>query len=94
MPAALAQRVAQSKPIYPSPDVLAISQNRINEKQLFDKLGILNPKYHVVKELKDLKAAASNFGFPLVIKTATMRYVGKGLIVVEPGEFLVREDGE
>jgi 5-(carboxyamino)imidazole ribonucleotide synthase len=40
--------------VYPPPAALAIAQDRLLEKQLFDELGISLPTYRAVDSLEDL----------------------------------------
>ncbi|XID74933.1 5-(carboxyamino)imidazole ribonucleotide synthase [Alkanindiges sp. WGS2144] len=74
--------LTQSKTLYPSRQALAIAQNRLSEKALFDELNIPVAPYSAIHSLQDLQKAAAKQGLPLVVKTATGGYDGKGQFVV------------
>jgi 5-(carboxyamino)imidazole ribonucleotide synthase len=76
--AALARRV----PIYPPLPALAMSQDRLAEKRLFDRLGIPTTRYAAVDSAASLKRALRRIGLPAVLKTRRMGYDGKGQAVV------------
>jgi 5-(carboxyamino)imidazole ribonucleotide synthase len=69
-------------PVYPSPQALAVSRDRLNEKTLFRELGIPTPNFAAVSSLDALKEAAREIGLPAVLKTRTMGYDGKGQAVI------------
>jgi len=66
--------------IHPSPYILSISQNRLNEKNNFKKYGIKTPNFASFNKDKDLYRIIekSKIKFPLIIKTNTLGYDGKG----------------
>ncbi|MBI2382045.1 MAG: 5-(carboxyamino)imidazole ribonucleotide synthase [Gammaproteobacteria bacterium] len=78
----LADYVAERKPIFPGPDSLRISQNRLREKSLCNELGIPTPEFRAINSLDDLENAALELGLPAVLKTTTMGYDGKGQAVL------------
>ncbi|MDP2227850.1 MAG: 5-(carboxyamino)imidazole ribonucleotide synthase [Moraxellaceae bacterium] len=82
IPAAWVERIAARKPVFPGVKSLATSQNRLNEKALFDRLGIPTARHAAIHSEADLRAAADAIGLPLVIKTVTMGYDGKGQFVL------------
>ncbi|HQV21688.1 MAG: 5-(carboxyamino)imidazole ribonucleotide synthase [Moraxellaceae bacterium] len=86
IPALLVEYIAQHKPVYPSVKSLAVSQNRLNEKQLFAKLGIPAAAYHQVHSQADLQQAVDTLGLPLVVKTTMGGYDGKGQFVIRQTE--------
>jgi 5-(carboxyamino)imidazole ribonucleotide synthase len=69
-------------PVYPDPQALAVSRDRLNEKTLFRELGIPTPDFAAVGSLDDLKKAAREIGLPAVLKSRTMGYDGKGQAVI------------
>lgn len=75
--AALAERV----PVHPSSDILRTSQHRIREKTAIERLGGQVPPFAAVGSPADLEAALSSLRLPVVIKTATGGYDGKGQAV-------------
>jgi len=70
-------------PVYPSPQALAVSRDRLNEKTLFRELGIPTPNFAAISNLDDLKKAARDIGLPAVLKSRTMGYDGKGQAVIK-----------
>lgn len=72
--------------IYPSPRVLAIVQDKLAQKKLFESHGIPVPRYaHIGQPDRDAFAA---FGYPLVQKARFGGYDGKGVkILKDAGSF-------
>jgi 5-(carboxyamino)imidazole ribonucleotide synthase len=85
IPVAWVERVAARKPLFPGVKSLAVSQNRLNEKQLFARLNIPSARFAEIRSEADLHAAVATLGLPLVVKTVTMGYDGKG-------QFLLKEE--
>ncbi|RYZ91392.1 MAG: 5-(carboxyamino)imidazole ribonucleotide synthase [Moraxellaceae bacterium] len=77
-----ADTLSAHKALYPPRQALAIAQNRLSEKALFDELAIPVAPYRAIYALADLQQAAEHQGLPLVVKTATGGYDGKGQFVV------------
>ena len=71
--------------IFPSSYILSISQNRLNEKTNFIKYNINTPKFISFSKKKTLQDSIykSKMNFPLIIKTNTMGYDGKGQFKLE-----------
>lgn len=65
-------------PIYPSPDVLEVTQHRIREKTLARDLGIGTAPFAEVRNEQDFNAALQQIGTPGILKTCTLGYDGKG----------------
>ena len=65
---------------------LATAQNRIAEKTLFNELAIPTPAWKAIDQKADLAEAIEALGFPLVLKTATGGYDGKGQFVLKSVE--------
>ncbi|MCH2175172.1 MAG: 5-(carboxyamino)imidazole ribonucleotide synthase [Lentisphaeria bacterium] len=82
VPLACAEYVQKTTPVYPKPAALQATQDRLNEKNLFRKLGIETPGFLAVSSHEDLKTAANELGLPLVLKTRSGGYDGKGQYVV------------
>lgn len=74
--------LTQSKAIHPPRQALATAQNRLMEKALFDQLQIPVAPYQAVDSLASLQQAVKTLGLPLVLKTATGGYDGKGQFVL------------
>jgi 5-(carboxyamino)imidazole ribonucleotide synthase len=76
------QQVEDKVAVYPPVDALRNAQDRLDEKRLFEQLGIPLPAYHAVATREDMIAAADVLGLPMVIKTRRLGYDGKGQYVV------------
>jgi 5-(carboxyamino)imidazole ribonucleotide synthase len=57
---------------------LAISQERIAEKDFLTGLGLTCAPYRAVTSLADLEAAIAQIGAPAILKTTRLGYDGKG----------------
>ena len=82
VPAAAARRLAARVPVHPNPAVLDVAQDRLTEKQLFDRIGLRTPRYAPASSRSELEAALDVTGLPAVIKTRRAGYDGKGQVVV------------
>jgi 5-(carboxyamino)imidazole ribonucleotide synthase len=71
-----------SVPVYPPACALRNAQDRLDEKQQFEALGIPVAPYAPVDSQQDLHEAAAAIGLPLVLKTRRFGYDGKGQTVV------------
>ncbi len=78
VPAWAAQAVAARVPVYPNPGALAVAQDRLAEKTLFETLGLATPDFAAVDTRADLAAAVARIGTPSVLKTRRLGYDGKG----------------
>ncbi|MGK3628002.1 ATP-grasp domain-containing protein, partial [Acinetobacter sp. A11] len=74
--------LTQTKTLHPPRVALATAQNRLSEKALFDELTIPVAPYRAVDSLESLKKAVVELGLPIVLKTATGGYDGKGQFVL------------
>jgi 5-(carboxyamino)imidazole ribonucleotide synthase len=74
--------VAQRTTVYPVAESLEIAQNRDLEKQFAQKAGLQPAPYFALMKEGDLQQAASEVGFPAILKSNTMGYDGKGQFVV------------
>ena len=81
-PLAEVDTLIQQKSLFPPRQALAIAQNRLLEKALFDQLDIPVAPYRAVDSLESLEQAAQTLGLPLVLKTTTGGYDGKGQFVL------------
>ncbi|WP_163559371.1 5-(carboxyamino)imidazole ribonucleotide synthase [Halomonas sp. NO4] len=87
LPVSLVQAIEEHKPVYPSSEAIRVCQNRAEEKALFDRLGIPTPAYRLVEHADELEAAARELGCPVVAKSVTEGYDGKGQAVIrDPAE--------
>ncbi|WP_028308885.1 5-(carboxyamino)imidazole ribonucleotide synthase [Desulfitibacter alkalitolerans] len=68
--------------------ILAVAQNRIQEKQQLEKAGFPVAPFVIVKNTEDLKKGTAQIGYPSVLKIATGGYDGKGqLVLYNPQDF-------
>ncbi len=65
-------------PVFPSTQALLVTQNRILEKQTCEKLGIATTPFAPVHSEEEAISAAKRLGYPLILKTVTQGYDGKG----------------
>lgn len=82
LPVAIAEAMAQSKPVHPAPRALQVCQNREAEKTLFGRLGIPTPQWQMADSAEALRKAAEELGCPVVAKSNTEGYDGKGQAVL------------
>jgi 5-(carboxyamino)imidazole ribonucleotide synthase len=78
VPVEAANFLAERVPVYPPPAALEAAQDRLKEKQLFQKLGIATTEFAPVLKQNDLDAAVKQIGLPAVLKTCRLGYDGKG----------------
>ena len=83
LPVDVAEKLAQHKPVHPCPRALEVCQNREAEKTLFGRLGIPTPQWQIADSAESLKAAAEQLGCPVVAKSVTEGYDGKGQAVLK-----------
>ncbi len=80
VPADTAMFLAARVPVFPNPQALAVAQDRLEEKQLFRRLGMATPEFKTVDSREDLEAGVGKVGFPAILKTRRLGYDGKGQI--------------
>ena len=74
-------------PVRPGRRALAVSQDRLDEKDFLSGLGLRTAPYAPVDTLDDLRAALPVIGTPAILKTRRMGYDGKGQVRVDiPGQ--------
>lgn len=78
VPVTALQKVAETHAVHPPAEALRVSQDRLLEKQLFEKLRIPTPPFRAVDSLDDLRKAVRELGYPCVLKTRRLGYDGKG----------------
>ncbi|MCD9029772.1 5-(carboxyamino)imidazole ribonucleotide synthase [Luteimonas sp. BDR2-5] len=78
VPADSARQLATRIPVFPNPDALALSQDRLAEKTLFRELGIPVPPFADIASRAQLDAAVADIGTPCILKTRRLGYDGKG----------------
>ena len=91
-PVTALEHLAQQVTVRPSPSAVAIAQNRREEKQFCQSIGLSVAPYEVLETREDLARITSNgvaethldpFGVPLIMKTCRNGYDGKGQQIVK-----------
>ncbi len=85
VPAASAERLRALGPVYPPPPALAVAQDRLQEKRLFERLHIPCAAYRAVDAPEAVGPAARAVGLPARLKTRRLGYDGRGQVVLERG---------
>ena len=78
VPAETARWLAERVPVFPSPQALAIAQDRVAEKNLFRECGLGTPEFMAVDSRESLAQALAVIGTPAILKTRRLGYDGKG----------------
>ncbi|MDJ0992045.1 MAG: 5-(carboxyamino)imidazole ribonucleotide synthase [Dinoroseobacter sp.] len=66
------------RPIRPGRRALAVSQDRLTEKDFLRELGLQTAPYAPVGDSQSFEAALEQFGTPSILKTRRLGYDGKG----------------
>ena len=88
VPADVAEFLASHTQVHPSPEALAIAQDRLIEKSFFHDLDIPTPAYAAVNSFEDLEQAMSMIGWPAILKSRTLGYDGKGQSLLKSADDL------
>ena len=86
VPAETAEWLTTHTQVYPNPAALAVSQDRLLEKNLFGEIGLDVPTFATVDSRDDLLRAIERTGLPAVLKTRRLGYDGKGQFVLRRAE--------
>lgn len=78
VPAASLDLIESIVPIRPNRRALAVSQDRIDEKDFLRDLGLSTAPYAMVDDAASLDAALERIGAPAILKTRRFGYDGKG----------------
>ena len=91
VPAAALRTLALSRPVAPQADAVAIAQDRVREKQHFERCaasnGVTVAPWFSVGSATDAISAPGKL-FPGILKTAVMGYDGKGQVRVDKAQAL------
>ena len=88
VPLETAEFLAARVPLRPGARALAVTQDRLAEKNFVRDLGIETAPFAPVDSLADLEAAVAAIGLPAVLKTRRFGYDGKGQVTIRPGDDL------
>jgi 5-(carboxyamino)imidazole ribonucleotide synthase len=94
VPVDAARFLAERVPVLPPPAALEAAQDRLNEKHLFQKLGITTTEFAAVADQDSLAGAVQKIGLPAILKTCRMGYDGKGQWILRSAEDVARAKGE
>lgn len=83
VPGETARVLSEHAPVRPDPKALAISQDRLDEKNFLNGLGIATAPFAQVDTLDDLISALAKLGTPAVLKTRRFGYDGKGQVKID-----------
>ena len=90
VPETTARALQEIRPLYPAPNALGASQDRLSENKLLSGLGIQVPSWFKVSSRTDLLEGLDALGYPAVLKTRRLGYDGKGQAVLRDPEDLER----
>jgi len=83
VPADGARAAAQHAPVRPDPRALDVAQDRLVEKETFERLGIQVAPFAAVDDRAGLERAVEVIGLPAILKTRRGGYDGKGQHVLD-----------
>lgn len=87
---ALRRLEAAGHKVYPNSETLAHIQNKLVQKRWLQKHGIPVPEFHEINCLEDIYHAELYFPYPMILKTCTGGYDGKGNAVIADREDVPR----
>lgn len=82
VPVTTTRWLADRIPVYPPPACLEVAQDRLHEKNFFQRIGIPVPEYRSVETRSEFDRAMAEIGLPCVMKTRRFGYDGKGQCVM------------
>lgn len=86
VPAESARWLADHVNVFPNPGALAVAQDRLAEKNLFERLGIPLAPFADVDSRQGLDQALARIGLPAILKTRRLGYDGKGQFRLKAGQ--------
>jgi 5-(carboxyamino)imidazole ribonucleotide synthase len=78
VPVTTAHILEKLKPLAPNARALAISQDRLAEKEFLTRMDVAVSPFRSVGNLEDLHLGLTEVGMPAVLKTTRLGYDGKG----------------
>ncbi|TCT14708.1 5-(carboxyamino)imidazole ribonucleotide synthase [Natranaerovirga pectinivora] len=72
--------------VYPTSNTLSLIQNKYIQKKWLKEAGIPVPNFIAINSINDLEPEKLPFSFPVVLKTCTGGYDGKGNYVIKSPE--------
>lgn len=83
IPVATVKTIEKYVPVYPSSTVLAVCQDRVQEKEFCRSLNIPTAPFAAINTEDDVLKAIDAIGLPAVLKTRRMGYDGKGQAMIK-----------
>ncbi|HWA17298.1 MAG TPA: 5-(carboxyamino)imidazole ribonucleotide synthase [Gemmatimonadales bacterium] len=83
VPATSLAYLRQYCPVRPGPEAVAVTQDRIAEKNFARSNGLMTAPFLPILGDDDLEIAADSIGFPSILKTSRLGYDGKGQATIE-----------
>lgn len=90
VPARTAEVLEAHCPVRPNPRVLALTQDRLIEKQFVRGLGLSTAEFADVRDAQTLADAVAALGRPSILKTRRFGYDGKGQARIADGGDLIQ----
>ena len=90
IPLAALEHVAQFVPVFPGPLAVGATQDRLDEKQLFESLRIPTPEFYAVEDAESLADIATRHNDTLVVKSRRFGYDGKGQLLLDSPELATK----
>lgn len=78
VPTATLDRLERVRPVFPGRHALAISQDRAQEKEYLNSIGLATAPWLAVDDQAGLESAFATLGGPAILKTRRFGYDGKG----------------
>jgi 5-(carboxyamino)imidazole ribonucleotide synthase len=72
--------------VAPTPNALAIAQDRFDEKSFFVSMNIATPGFAAISSQEELDAAIAEIGAPAILKTRRLGYDGRGQIRIKSAD--------
>lgn len=72
--------------VFPGLNALKTFQNRLLEKNALRNAGILTAEFRAVNSEEDIHTAVNDLGLPIILKTTTEGYDGKGQFVLKTAD--------
>lgn len=88
VPTAAVEFLAERVPVHPGASVLAVAQDRLEEKRFANAIGLATAPFRAVRSLAELEAALAALGTPSILKTTRFGYDGKGQVRLREGDDL------
>ncbi len=86
LPDVALETVARFAELRPGPQAIRVARDRLIEKTFVRDAGIPTTDFVAVDDQEDLDAAVASLGLPLILKTRTDGYDGRGQLIVRTRE--------